>query len=136
MSSTDKVNILLVDDQPSRLLTYEAILSSLGQNLVRATSGREALQRLMEGDFAAILLDVNMPEMDGFETAALIHQHPRFEKTPIIFVTGLHVTDLDRLKGYELAPSITCTSRSFPRSCAGRCRYWSNSLPKNASWSG
>ncbi|MBA3506617.1 MAG: response regulator, partial [Betaproteobacteria bacterium] len=94
--------ILLVDDQPQRLLTYETILSSLGQNLVRATSGREALQRLMEDDFAAILLDVNMPDMDGFETAALIHQHPRFEKTPIIFVTGVHVTDLDRLKGYEL----------------------------------
>ncbi|MEJ7669089.1 MAG: response regulator [Casimicrobiaceae bacterium] len=102
MNSTDKVNILLVDDQPQRLLTYETILSSLGQNLVRATSGREALQQLMEDDFAAILLDVNMPDMDGFETAALIHQHPRFEKTPIIFVTGVHVTDLDRLKGYEL----------------------------------
>ena len=56
----------------------------------------------MENDFAAILLDVNMPGMDGFETAALIHQHPRFEKTPIIFVTAVHVTDLDRLKGYEL----------------------------------
>ncbi|MGI8894458.1 MAG: response regulator [Casimicrobiaceae bacterium] len=102
MSGTDKVNILLVDDQPSRLLTYETILSRLGQNLVQAKSGREALQRLMEDEFAAILLDVNMPEMDGFETASLIHQHPRFEKTPIIFVTGVHVTDLDRLKGYEL----------------------------------
>jgi len=102
MNDTEKVNILLVDDQPSRLLTYETILSRLGQNLVQATSGREALQRLMGDDYAAILLDVNMPEMDGFETAALIHQHPRFEKTPIIFVTGVHVTDLDRLKGYEL----------------------------------
>jgi len=102
MNGTDQVNILLVDDQRSRLLTYETILSRLGQNLVHATSGREALARLMEDEFAAILLDVNMPEMDGFETAALIHQHPRFEKTPIIFVTGVHVTDLDRLKGYEL----------------------------------
>ena len=102
MSDKDKVNILLVDDQPARLLTYETILSRLGQNLVQATSGREALARLMEDEFAAILLDVNMPEMDGFETASLIHQHPRFEKTPIIFVTGVHVTDLDRLKGYEL----------------------------------
>jgi signal transduction histidine kinase len=98
----DKVNILLVDDQPARLMSYEAILSVLGQNLVYARSGTEALARLMEADYAAILLDINMPGMDGFETAALIHQHPRFEKTPIIFVTAVHVTDLDRLKGYEL----------------------------------
>jgi CheY-like chemotaxis protein/two-component sensor histidine kinase len=98
----DKVNILLVDDQPARLLSYETILASLGQNLITATSGVEALEQLMKNDFAVILLDVSMPRMDGFETAALIHQHPRFEKTPIIFVTALHVTDLDKLKGYEL----------------------------------
>ncbi|HET7845065.1 MAG TPA: response regulator [Xanthomonadales bacterium] len=98
----EKANILLVDDQPQRLLSYEAILAELGENLVRAHSGTEALARLMESEFAVILLDVNMPGMDGFETANLIHQHPRFEKTPIIFVTGIHVTDLDRLKGYKL----------------------------------
>ena len=69
---------------------------------MRAHSGTEALARLMENEFAVILLDVNMPGMDGFETANLIHQHPRFEKTPIIFVTGIHVTDLDKLKGYKL----------------------------------
>jgi signal transduction histidine kinase len=102
VNAEDKVNILLVDDQPARLMSYEAILSVLGQNLVHARSGTEALQRLMETDFAAILLDVNMPVMDGFETAAMIHEHPRFEKIPIIFVTAVHVTDLDRLKGYEL----------------------------------
>ena len=102
VSGEDKINLLLVDDQPARLMSYDAILSVLGQNLVHARSGTEALSRLMEADFAAILLDINMPGMDGFETAALIHQHPRFEKTPIIFVTGVHVTDLDRLKGYEL----------------------------------
>jgi signal transduction histidine kinase len=102
MTDTDKVNILLVDDQPARLYTYEAILGDLGENLVSAQSGREALQLLMEREFAAILLDVSMPGMDGFETAALIHQHPRFEKTPIIFVTAVHVTDLDRLQGYKL----------------------------------
>ncbi len=102
MTAEEKVNILLVDDQPGRLLSYDAILSVLGQNLVHAKSGTEALQRLMEKEFAAILLDVNMPGMDGFETAALIHQHPRFEKTPIIFVTAVHVTDLDQLKGYQL----------------------------------
>src|ERR687883_1984094 len=83
-------------------MSYDAILSGLGHNLVHARSGTEALQRLMESDYAAILLDVNMPGMDGFETAAMIHQHPRFERTPIIFVTAVHVTDLDRLKGYRL----------------------------------
>ncbi|HEU4531038.1 MAG TPA: response regulator, partial [Steroidobacteraceae bacterium] len=100
--SEDRVNILLVDDQPQRLFTYEAILSELGENLISANSGREALQLLMGSEFAAILLDVSMPGMDGFETAALIHEHPRFEKTPIIFVTAVHVTDLDRLRGYKL----------------------------------
>ena len=96
------VNILLVDDQPGRLLTYRAILEPLGERLVEASSGTEALQRLMEEEFAVILLDVNMPGMDGFETASLIHQHPRFERTPIIFVTAVNVTDMDRLRGYKL----------------------------------
>jgi signal transduction histidine kinase len=102
MNPDDKVNILLVDDQPARLLSYETILADLGQNLVQARSGLEALEKLMKDDFAVVLLDVSMPGMDGFETASLIHEHPRFEKTPIIFVTGVHVTELDRLKGYKL----------------------------------
>ena len=96
------VNILLVDDQPGRLLTYRAILEPLGERLVEASSGKEALQRLMDDEYAVILLDVNMPEMDGFETASLIHQHPRFEKTPIIFVTAVNVGDMDRMRGYKL----------------------------------
>ncbi|MGH8086395.1 MAG: response regulator [Lysobacter sp.] len=101
--STDApVKILLVDDQPGRLLTYRAILEPLGEELVEASSGVDALKRLMEDDFALILLDVNMPGMDGFETASMIHQHPRFERTPIIFVTAVNVTDMDRLRGYKL----------------------------------
>ena len=96
------VKILLVDDQPGRLLTYRTILEPLNETLVSVSSGMEALKRLMDDDFAVILLDVNMPEMDGFETASLIHQHPRFEKTPIIFVTAVNVTDMDRLRGYKL----------------------------------
>src|SRR5262245_19078919 len=102
MTANVPVSILLVDDQPSRLLTYEAILGSLGHRMVTAGSGLEALKQLMDGEFAVILLDVSMPEMDGFETARLVHQHPRFESTPIIFVTGVHMSDLDQLKGYEL----------------------------------
>jgi signal transduction histidine kinase len=102
MGASEKVNVLLVDDQPARLLTYESILSELGQNLVRAGSGLEALEKLMKDEFAVVLLDVSMPDMDGFEAATLIHQHPRFERTPIIFVTGVHVSELDRLKGYKV----------------------------------
>jgi signal transduction histidine kinase len=100
--SPSPVNILLVDDQPGRLLTYRAILEPLGERLVEASSGEQALKLLMEDEYAVILLDVNMPGMDGFETASLIHQHPRFEKTPIIFVTAVNVTDMDRLRGYKL----------------------------------
>jgi signal transduction histidine kinase len=96
------VNILLVDDQPGRLLTYRAILEPLGERLVEASSGEQALKLLMEDEYAVILLDVNMPGLDGFETAHMIHQHPRFEKTPIIFVTAVNVTDMDRLRGYKL----------------------------------
>jgi signal transduction histidine kinase len=97
-----RVNILLVDDQPARLMSYESVLESLGHNLVCAASGPEALERVMGMDFALILLDVSMPGMDGFETAAMIHDHPRFERTPIIFVTGVHDTEFDRLRGYKL----------------------------------
>ncbi len=100
--AADKVNILLVDDQPARLLSYESILADLGQNLVTARSGGDALERLMADEFAVVLLDVNMPGMDGFEVAGMIHEHPRFEKTPIIFITGVHVSELDRLRGYTL----------------------------------
>lgn len=98
----EKVNILLVDDQPGKLIAHEAILQDLGQNIIKATNGREALECLLKQDFAVILLDVNMPGMDGFETAGLIRQRPRFENTPIIFITGYNTTDIDRLKGYEL----------------------------------
>lgn len=97
-----RVGILLVDDQPARLLTYEAILADLDVECVRATSGREALKHLLSREFALILLDVNMPEMDGFETARLIREHPRWERTPIIFVTGINVSNLDQLRGYEV----------------------------------
>jgi signal transduction histidine kinase len=97
-----KVNILLVDDQPGKLIAHEAILQELGQNIVKATNGREALECLLKQDFAVILLDVQMPGMDGFETAELIRQRPRFEKTPIIFITGYNTSDIDRLKGYRL----------------------------------
>jgi signal transduction histidine kinase len=101
MNNANPANILMVDDQPARLLTYRAILEPLGHNLVAVNSGLEALDALMKQEFAVVLLDVKMPGMDGFETAELIHDHPRFETIPIIFVTGVHVTEFDRLKGYK-----------------------------------
>jgi PAS domain S-box-containing protein len=102
LGTRDKVNILMVDDQPSKLLTYEAILGDLGENLVKATSGREALECLLKMDIAIVLVDVSMPEIDGFELSAMIRQHPRYQKTAIIFVSAVRLTDLDRLKGYEV----------------------------------
>ena len=101
MNPSEKINILMVDDQPSKLLSYESILSDLGENLIRASSGREALEQLLKAEIAVILMDVSMPEIDGFELAELIRQHPRHEKTAIIFVSGVHLTDFDQLKGYQ-----------------------------------
>ena len=97
----EKINILMVDDQPGKLLTYEAMLSELGENLIKAHSGMEALEHLLKTNIALVLMDVSMPGMDGFETAQMIQEHPRFQNTPIVFVSGIHVTDLDRLKGYQ-----------------------------------
>ena len=98
----DKVNILLVDDQPAKLLAYEVILKELGENLVKASSGREALEFLLKNDVAIILVDVCMPELDGFELAAMIREHPRFQKTAMIFISAIQVSDIDRLRGYEM----------------------------------
>jgi signal transduction histidine kinase len=101
MSTHQKVNILMVDDQPAKLLSYEVMLGELGENLIKANSGREALELLLKNDVAVVLMDVSMPELNGFELADIIRQHPRFQKTAIIFISAVHLTDLDRLKGYQ-----------------------------------
>lgn len=101
MTEQGKVNILMVDDQPGKLLRYEVILGELGENLIKAHSGREALDILLKNDVAVVLMDVSMPELDGFELADLIRQHPRFQETAIIFISAVHLTDLDRLKAYQ-----------------------------------
>ncbi|MEN3228281.1 response regulator [Methylorubrum rhodesianum] len=100
-TSSDQANILLVDDQPAKLLTYEAMLGDLGENLIKVGSGREALRCLLTTDVALVLIDVCMPDIDGFELAKLIREHPRFRKTPLIFVSALQVSELDSLRGYE-----------------------------------
>jgi signal transduction histidine kinase len=97
----DPVNILLVDDQPSKLLSYEVILEELGENLIKASSGREALESLLRNEVAVILVDVSMPELDGFELAAMIREHPRFKRTAIIFVSAVHLSEIDSLRGYQ-----------------------------------
>ena len=96
-----KVNVLMVDDQPAKLLTYEAILADLDENLIPAKSGAEALELLLKNDVAVVLTDVSMPGMDGFELADTIRQHPRFQQMPIIFISAVCVTDFDRLRGYQ-----------------------------------
>ncbi len=101
-SSGDKVSILVVDDRADKRLAYEVMLAELKQNIVCVRSGKEALRRLLRGDFAAILLDVNMPGMDGFETAALIRQRQRCETTPIIFVSAINDTLSHISRGYSL----------------------------------
>jgi YesN/AraC family two-component response regulator len=97
-----KVNILLVDDQPKNLLVLEAILDSLGQNLVKANSGEQALKCVLNQDFAVILLDVQMPGMDGLETAKLIRERERSQHTPIIFLTAFSTSVSQMFKGYSL----------------------------------
>src|SRR6516165_9433935 len=101
MHEHDQVNILMVDDQPAKLLTYEVILSELGENLLKASSGKEALEQLLKADVAVVLMDVSMPDLDGFQLAEMIREHPRFQKTAIIFISAVHLTDIDRLKGYQ-----------------------------------
>jgi signal transduction histidine kinase len=101
MGERERVNILLVDDNPAKLLSYEAILSELGENLITARSGREALTHLLQHDMAVIVLDVSMPEIDGFELARLIREHPRYQETALIFISAVLLTHLDQLRGYD-----------------------------------
>jgi signal transduction histidine kinase len=97
----DAVKILVVDDQPSKLLTYDAILSELGEELIRANSASEALEALLRHEIAVVLADVCMPDLDGYELAAMIRQHPRCQKTSIIFVSAVMMAEPDRLRGYQ-----------------------------------
>src|SRR5438034_11149054 len=98
----DEVNILLVDDQPAKLLSYEVMLQELDENLIKASSARGALEQLLKREIAIVLVDVCMPELDGFQLAAMIREHPRFQKTAIIFISAVHLTDMDRLRGYAM----------------------------------
>src|SRR5580704_1693910 len=96
-----RMKILLVDDTPENLVSLEAALGGLGEDLVMAQSGKEALRHLLNDDFAAILLDVRMPEMDGFETAEMIRSRPRSRQIPILFLTGYR-NEEHLFRGYDL----------------------------------
>ena len=102
MEQADKVNILLVDDQPAKLMSYEVILRDLDENLIKADSATEALQILLKTEVAVVLVDVCMPDLDGFELAAMIREHPRFQRTAIIFISAVLMTDSDYLRGYQM----------------------------------
>ena len=97
----DSVNILMVDDQPGKLLSYEVVLAELGENLIKARSAKEALEILLKVDIAVVLMDVSMPELNGFELADMIREHPRFQDIAILFISAVHLTDRDRIKAYE-----------------------------------
>ena len=100
MQTDEPINLLLVDDQPAKLLSYEVILRDLDAKLFKAASAKEALELLLKNEFAVVLIDVCMPDLDGFELAAMIRQHPRCRRTAILFASAVHLTDLDRVKGY------------------------------------
>jgi signal transduction histidine kinase/ActR/RegA family two-component response regulator len=101
-AAADKVNILLVDDQQAKLLSHEVVLAEIGENLFKASSAREAFECLLKNEIGLILIDVCMPELDGFELAAMIREHPRFQRTAIIFVSAVNFAHLDQLRGYQL----------------------------------
>ena len=102
MNAADKVNILLVDDSQAKLLSHEAVLEEIGENLIKASSARQAFEVLLKSEIALILIDVCMPDLDGFELAAMIREHPRFQTTAIIFVSAVMMTKPDQLRGYQL----------------------------------
>jgi len=98
----ERINILLVDDNPAKLMSYEAVLADLDENLIRATSGREALEQLLRCEIAVILIDVCMPDIDGFQLAELIREHPRYRETAILFISAIQFEDVHRIRGYKL----------------------------------
>jgi signal transduction histidine kinase len=133
MDAHDKINILMVDDQPAKLLSYEVILRELGENLIPAASGREALAHLLHTDIAVVLMDVHMPEIDGFELAAMIHEHPRSQQTAIIFISGVHLSDRDMLRGYAHGAVDYITVPIIPELLRAKVRVFAELYRKTAA---
>jgi two-component sensor histidine kinase/DNA-binding response OmpR family regulator len=131
MMPDDKVNILLVDDQPSKLLTYEVILRELGDNLIMASSGKEALEHLLKNEIAVVLMDVSMPELDGFQLASMIREHPRFQKIAMIFVSAIYLAEIDHLRGYEMGAVDYVPVPVVPEVLRAKVRVFTDLYRKN-----
>ncbi|MEA2874135.1 MAG: hypothetical protein QOH67_4111 [Hyphomicrobiales bacterium] len=131
MKSDEKVNILLVDDQPSKLLTYEVILRELGDNLITASSGKEALEQLLRNEIAVVLMDVSMPELDGFQLASMIREHPRFQKIAMIFVSAIYLAEIDHLRGYEMGAVDYVPVPVVPEVLRAKVRVFADLYRKN-----
>lgn len=127
----DKTNILLVDDREENLLALEAVLCNPDYNLVQVTSGEQALSALLHSDFAVILLDVQMPGMDGFETALLIKKREKSEQIPIIFLTAIHKDELHSIKGYEVGGVDYIYKPFDPNSLRSKVAIYVNIYRKN-----
>jgi two-component sensor histidine kinase/DNA-binding response OmpR family regulator len=124
--SGDPVNILLVDDQPAKLLSYEVVLQELDLNILKATSARDAFAQLLATDVAIVLMDVSMPELDGFQLAGMIREHPRFQRTAIIFVSGIHLDRVDFLRGYEMGAVDYVTVPVIPEVLRAKVRVFAD----------
>ena len=122
-----------MDDQPAKLLSYEVILEELGETLIKASSGRQALEQLLRNEVAVVLVDVAMPELDGFELAAMIRDHPRFARTAIIFVSAVHLSEIDSLRGYQAGAVDYVPVPVVPACCAPRFGSFANSSERPAS---
>src|SRR5947199_1919804 len=131
MKQDDKVNILLVDDQPGKLLTYEVILRELGENRIKASSGSEALHQLVKTEVAVILMDVSMPELDGFQLASMIREHPRFQRIAMIFVSAIHLAEIDHLRGYEMGAVDYVPVPVVPEVLRAKVRVFADLYRKN-----
>ena len=131
MRPDEKVNILLVDDQPSKLLTYEVILRELGENLIKASSGKEALEHLLKNEIAVVLMDVCMPELDGFQLASMIREHPRFQKIAMIFISAIHLAEIDHLRGYEMGAVDYVPVPVVPEVLRAKVRVFTDLYRKN-----
>ena len=129
----DKVNVLLVDDQPAKLLANEEILRDLGENLVKASSAREALEFLLKNDAAVVLIDVCMPELDGFQLAAMIRDHPRFQRRRLFLSPPSRWTMSTGCAVTRWVRSTMCRCRSFRRCCEPRSRCSPNSIVRRVS---
>jgi len=129
--TSEKVNILLVDDQPSKLLTYEVILRELGENLIKASSGKEALEQLLKNEIAVVLMDVSMPELDGFQLASMIREHPRFQKIAMIFVSAIYLAEIDHLRGYEMGAVDYVPVPVVPEVLRAKVRVFTDLYRKN-----